>query len=110
MNDNSAVPELPLQLYRAEQVRELDRIAIQDKGIPGLTLMRRAARAAFDRLLILWPEPDKIIIFCGVGNSLLTNADPELDDPEGTKMFFKSFPSGTSKQSLVHFGQIYITG
>ncbi len=69
MNDNTAVPELPLQLYRAEQVRELDRIAIQDIGIPGFTLMRRAARAAFDRLLAQWPEPDKITLFCGAGNN-----------------------------------------
>lgn len=69
MNDNSAVLKLPLQLYRAEQVRELDRITIQEKGIPGFTLMRRAARAAFDRLLAQWPAPDKITIFCGAGNN-----------------------------------------
>lgn len=49
-------------------------------------------------------------VFCGLSNSLLTNADPELDDPEGSKMFFKSFPSGTSSRSLLHFGQVYLSG
>jgi len=69
MNDNSVEQELPLQLYRAEQVRQLDRIAIEEHGIPGFTLMRRAARAAFDRLLAKWPVPGKIIVFCGTGNN-----------------------------------------
>ena len=27
--------ELPVELYRAAQVRELDRIAIAERGIPG---------------------------------------------------------------------------
>ena len=30
---------LPIELYRAAQVRELDRIAIEDRGIPSYTLM-----------------------------------------------------------------------
>lgn len=69
MNDNSAADKLPLQLYRAKQVRELDRIAIEEKGIAGFTLMRRAARAAFDCLLRQWPEPGTITVFCGTGNN-----------------------------------------
>ncbi|GIT20815.1 MAG: hypothetical protein CM1200mP40_04970 [Gammaproteobacteria bacterium] len=32
--------KLPKNLYRAEQVRELDRIAIEDKGIAGFELMQ----------------------------------------------------------------------
>ena len=32
-------------IYSAAQVREFDRIAIQDLGVPGILLMKRAARA-----------------------------------------------------------------
>jgi NAD(P)H-hydrate epimerase len=61
--------DIPRVLYRAEAVRQLDRVAIADHGIPGLTLMRRAARAAFALLLERWPEPQHISIFCGSGNN-----------------------------------------
>ena len=64
VNDN-----LPISLYRAEQVRALDRAAIEDEGIPGFTLMRRAGQAAFDVLLAAYPEPEKITVFCGTGNN-----------------------------------------
>lgn len=60
---------LPLKLYRADQVRELDRIAIQEQGIAGFTLMRRAGRSAFDLLLAHFPAPEKITVFCGTGNN-----------------------------------------
>ena len=35
---------LPEELYTAAQVRELDRLAIEECGIPALTLMERAGR------------------------------------------------------------------
>jgi len=60
---------LPALLYRAEQVRELDRIAIDQHDISGFTLMRRAAKAAFDVLLAQYPELGRLIIFCGAGNN-----------------------------------------
>ena len=60
---------LPQQLYRAEQVRELDRIAIKDYKIPGLTLMQRAGKAAFQTLQSTWPDAKNIIVLCGVGNN-----------------------------------------
>ena len=42
--------ELPSALYRAAQVRELDRITIEEYGIPGFDLMSRAGEAAFELL------------------------------------------------------------
>ncbi len=57
------------RLYTAAQTRELDRCAIQDHGIPGSTLMSRAARAAFDCLLQAWPDPERIQVLCGTGNN-----------------------------------------
>jgi len=60
---------LPLVLYRASQVRELDRIAIEDMGIPGICLMERAGSAAFALLRTRWPRARRIAVLCGVGNN-----------------------------------------
>lgn len=60
---------LPFELYRAAQVRELDRIAIQERGIPGYTLMSRAGEAAFKLLRNRWPEARRIAVVCGSGNN-----------------------------------------
>lgn len=57
------------RLYTAAQTRELDRCAIHDHKIPGITLMSRAARSAFDCLLENWPEPERVQVLCGTGNN-----------------------------------------
>jgi NAD(P)H-hydrate epimerase len=56
-------------LYSVDQVRELDRVAIQDRGIPGIKLMKRAGQAVFSALLRKWPSPSKITVYCGSGNN-----------------------------------------
>ncbi len=61
--------QLPHALYRAEQVRALDRAVIEDHGIPGLTLMERAGAAAFHLLREHWPEAGDITVLCGIGNN-----------------------------------------
>jgi NAD(P)H-hydrate epimerase len=61
--------ELPFELYRAAQVRELDRIAIEERGIPGYTLMSRAGEAAFHLLRQRWPGARRIAVVCGGGNN-----------------------------------------
>ncbi|QQS54328.1 MAG: NAD(P)H-hydrate dehydratase [Candidatus Competibacteraceae bacterium] len=61
--------ELPVELYRAAQVRELDRIAIAERGIPGYTLMGRAGEAAFQLLGQRWPKARRIVVVCGGGNN-----------------------------------------
>ncbi|WP_224750184.1 NAD(P)H-hydrate dehydratase [Halomonas sp. ML-15] len=55
-------------LYRAEQVRELDRRTIA-AGIDGFALMQRAASAAFDALRQRWPEARRLSVLCGAGNN-----------------------------------------
>jgi ADP-dependent NAD(P)H-hydrate dehydratase / NAD(P)H-hydrate epimerase len=60
---------LPIPLYRATQVRELDRIAIADMGVSGVCLMERAGSAAFNLLQTKWPEARRIIVICGIGNN-----------------------------------------
>ncbi|GFZ98119.1 NAD(P)H-hydrate dehydratase [Dyella caseinilytica] len=56
-------------LYTVEQVRALDRRAIDDLGITGFELMNRAATAAFAALCRHWPEARRIVVFCGPGNN-----------------------------------------
>lgn len=60
---------LPITLYRAAQVRELDRIAIQERGIPGFELMSRAGYEVFQRLKQRWPNASSVAVFCGSGNN-----------------------------------------
>ena len=56
-------------LYSAAQVRELDRCAIERCGVPGYTLMQRAAQAAWTALRDRWPVARRIAVVCGRGNN-----------------------------------------
>ncbi|MFQ5470122.1 MAG: NAD(P)H-hydrate dehydratase [Gammaproteobacteria bacterium] len=60
---------LPNNLYRAEQVRELDRLTIDQYGIAGSVLMERAGNAAFMLLKQKWPNASQIAVICGTGNN-----------------------------------------
>jgi NAD(P)H-hydrate epimerase len=55
-------------LYRAAQVRELDRRTLA-AGIAGFALMQRAAAAAWQRLKQAWPEVRSLSVLCGGGNN-----------------------------------------
>ena len=57
------------RLYTAAQVRQLDRYAIEQEGIPGYELMQRAGNRAFNELLAAWPGAEKILVCCGPGNN-----------------------------------------
>lgn len=71
------MPSLNSKLYTAEQVRELDRFAIRNHGIPGYELMQRAGRGAFihlQGLLASAGEVDgntsrRVLVVCGGGNN-----------------------------------------
>jgi len=56
-------------LYTAAETRALDHCAIHEHNIPGITLMARAAEAAFRYLLEAWPEPPGLQVLCGTGNN-----------------------------------------
>ncbi len=64
-----AMDRLPPELYTPEQVRELDRIAIEEAGIPGETLMERAGRRLWESLRRRWPGARRIAVLCGGGNN-----------------------------------------
>jgi NAD(P)H-hydrate epimerase len=56
-------------LYTVDQVRALDRAAIETLGIPGFELMRRAAWAGLSSLRRRWPQIERIGVYCGPGNN-----------------------------------------
>src|SRR5205823_3187916 len=59
---------IPFSLTRA-QVRELDRRAIHEYGVPGVVLMENAGRGAAELLVRLNPERQRVLILCGPGNN-----------------------------------------
>ena len=61
--------KLPSSLYTPESVRRIDQIAIQNHGIPGYTLMRKAGKAVLDVLRQRYPQAKKILVLCGAGNN-----------------------------------------
>ena len=61
-----------MKLATAEQMRELDRQAIQERNIPSIDLMERAAEGVAAAALSLLPEKPsrcRIAVFCGSGNN-----------------------------------------
>jgi NAD(P)H-hydrate epimerase len=61
--------ELPQPLYRAQDLRELDRIAVADTGNSAFSLMTRAGAAAFRVLQHSWPRARSVVLLCGTGNN-----------------------------------------
>ncbi len=61
-----------MELFTAAQMKEIDRAAIQERGIPSTLLMERAARAIVQEVLAL-PIPREngpnAVVFCGPGNN-----------------------------------------
>ncbi len=60
--------DLPRELYRAAQVRELEAAAYAG-GVPGYELMQRAAAAAQQVLHERWPQARHVTLLCGGGNN-----------------------------------------
>ena len=60
---------LPANVYSVESVREMDRTAIEDHGIPGYTLMSRAGAAATRAARSVFPEAQRWQVVCGAGNN-----------------------------------------
>jgi len=60
---------LPVSLYSAQAVRELDSIAINEFGLDGYELMKRAGTVFFNYLQNTYPLAKRIIVCCGGGNN-----------------------------------------
>ena len=82
------IEHLPTTLYLADQVRELDRIAIHEYGIAGFELMSKAARFAFHAMIRYWPKTENIVVLCGAGN-ILKHITNEKNDKGGRQTVIK---------------------
>lgn len=60
---------LPSEVYSVASVREFDRTAIEDEGIPGYTLMTRAGEAALREASAAFPDARRWQVLCGAGNN-----------------------------------------
>ena len=56
-------------LYTADQVKQIDQVVINEYGVPGLVLMRRAAEATIEVALARWPKLTRVAVYCGSGNN-----------------------------------------
>ena len=61
--------EMSRWVYQPKDVRELDRIAIEEQGVPGYTLMTRAAQATYRAIVARYPDAQHWLVFCGGGNN-----------------------------------------
>lgn len=60
---------LPEEIYQAHQVREIDRAVIEQHGVPGIALMRRAGEAAFKQIMARYSPTNHLVVVCGAGNN-----------------------------------------
>jgi len=60
---------LPANIYSVASVREMDRIAIEENGVPGYTLMQRAGAAAVRDARLRFPDASRWQVICGAGNN-----------------------------------------
>lgn len=58
-----------MRILSAEAMREVDRVAIEELGIPSLVLMENAAIGVVDAIGEIYEEAESAAIFCGPGNN-----------------------------------------
>ena len=59
-----------MRIATAEQMREMDRTAIEERGIPSTDLMERAAAALAEEVMSLAGDcAGRVVCFCGPGNN-----------------------------------------
>lgn len=65
------IPYTPGEPLYCSQIRELDVVAIEHVGIPGLILMENAARnvAEYIHASFINPAAERVVILCGPGNN-----------------------------------------
>ena len=59
-----------MRIATAQQMREIDRSTIQERGVPSTQLMERAAAAVADEVMSLTGDfAGRVVCFCGPGNN-----------------------------------------
>ncbi len=61
--------KLPITLYTASQIRELERLAGEDCALSGFELMSRAGYQLFECIQAQFPHAKTLAVFCGGGNN-----------------------------------------
>lgn len=57
------------RVHTGSETHAFDRRAMDEFSIPGIRLMLRAGRVAFDALRARWPDARRITVVCGAGNN-----------------------------------------
>lgn len=58
-----------MRVLTPEAMREVDRRAIEEVGLPGLVLMENAALGVVEAIADLYADAERVSIFCGPGNN-----------------------------------------
>jgi ADP-dependent NAD(P)H-hydrate dehydratase / NAD(P)H-hydrate epimerase len=58
-----------MRLVGADEMRAIERVAIDELGIPATTLMERAGRAAAEGAIELGGNAGRMVVVCGAGNN-----------------------------------------
>lgn len=58
-----------MKILTIEQTRKADQFTIENEPISSFNLMERAAAAFTKKFTELYPEPQKVQVFCGLGNN-----------------------------------------
>ncbi len=66
-----SIPYPPGEFLTCQQIRELDDLAIEQIGIPGVVLMENAGRSAAGFVYGTLPNPahERVVVLCGSGNN-----------------------------------------
>src|SRR5690348_11031024 len=92
-----------------DEVRELDRRAIHDFGVPGVVLMENAGRGCAELLTRLNPGRNPVVILCGPGNNggdgfVIARHLDNHGWPVSIRLFAN--PTGLSADAAVNFQPI----
>lgn len=60
---------LPVNVFTVSQIRQLERMAIEDLGVSGYTLMSRAGEAVVACVQQKFPQAQRFVVLCGIGNN-----------------------------------------
>ncbi len=58
-----------MKIVTAQEMRDIDRVTTERYGVPSLTLMENAGRAAADFVAETYPQVERIAVVCGKGNN-----------------------------------------
>ena len=58
-----------LPVLDTDSMREADRHAIEDLGVPGIVLMENAATGVVDAIRERFPDATRVLVLCGAGNN-----------------------------------------